>query len=194
MVAFALGNGRSREIVDLVRLRDLGPIYGCNALYRSHTPAVLVATDAPISQEIQALGYAKSHRFYTRKPLAGSGAQIVPKPYYGFSSGPIAIALAALDGHDRIYLLGFDLGPLPGEKFNNIYADTPHYKPSIAPPTYTGNWIQQIITVAKNFPNTRFLRVHGDHTAEIPEFDIIPNLSKLDIVDFLARINTSKDL
>ena len=194
MTAFVLGNGRSRENIDVNLLLELGSVYGCNALYRTHTVTVLVATDAPIAQATQESGYSQQHRFYTRRPRPGTGALIVPKPYHGFSSGPIAAGLAAMDGHTKIYLLGFDLGSAPGEKFNNIYADTEFYKPSFAEPTFSGNWIRQIKTIAKDFPLARFFRVHGTSTAEVPELADVQNLSRMDLDDFLRRINTSKDL
>jgi len=194
MVAFVLGNGRSRLALDPVILAQRGTVYGCNALYREFTPHVLVATDRPIAAAIQQSGYAAQHRFYTRKPIPGLGAQSVPQKYFGFSSGPLAAALAALDQHDSIYLVGFDMGPMPGELFNNVYADTEFYKKSSARPTYTGNWIRQITHVARDFSRTRFIRVMGNHTAEITQFDSIDNIYKLRLADLQQRLNTSKDL
>ncbi len=57
--AFVLGNGRSRQAVDLLTLKQHGPIYACNAIYREFTPDVLVATDMPIATVIQESGYAQ---------------------------------------------------------------------------------------------------------------------------------------
>ena len=45
--AFVLGNGVSRQQVDLENLKHFGPIYGCNALYRDFTPTALVAQIVP---------------------------------------------------------------------------------------------------------------------------------------------------
>lgn len=193
-VAFVLGNGRSRLDVNLHALKGLGPIYGCNALYREFTPDVLISTDKPISSRIQEEGYAVNNRMYTRKPTPGRGAVRVPQSYYGFSSGPIAVGIAALDGNRRIYLLGFDLGPLPNERFNNVYADTEFYKRSSARPTFTGNWVRQILQITRDFRDREFVRVMGSSTAEIADFKSVANLSALGIADFLARINTPKDL
>jgi hypothetical protein len=165
-----------------------GPIYGCNALYRDFTPTVLVATDRPISTEIQNSGYARKHRFYTRKPLADSGALTVPKPYYGFSSGPIAVALAAHDGYGTIYLVGFDMGPSSTGRFNNVYADTEYYKRSMDNPTFTGNWIKQLQQIAREFPKTNFVRVMGDTTTHISEL-VSDNLSNLPMSAFIDVIN-----
>ena len=192
--AFVLGNGVSRQSVSLDLLRGQGPVYGCNALYREFAPDVLVATDRPISAEIQNSGYAKKHLFYTRRPLEGLGAKKVPQQYFGYSSGPIATAIAAQDGHRHVYLLGFDMGPNQNQQFNNIYAGTEFYKPVGALPTFTGNWIKQITRIAGDFPNTHFFRICGSTTAKIAELEQIPNLQHLDLDTFLDRINNKKDL
>lgn len=192
--AFVLGNGRSRLVLELERLRARGPIYGCNALYREFEPDVLVSTDRPISTHIQETGYAKTHRMYTRKPISGLGAHRIPNDFYGFSSGPIAVALAALDRACAIYMIGFDMAPLPGDRFNNVYADTEFYKRSSARPTYTGNWIRQLRQVMKTFPQVTFVRVMGDTTADISDFTGVPNHCVMPMSDFLDRINNLKDL
>ena len=192
--AFVLGNGVSRCEVSLHALKQFGTIYGCNALHREFTPDVLVATDRPIATHIQQIGYSAANKFYTRRPIEGTGALSVPQAYHGFSSGPIAVGIAAIDGHRRIYLVGFDMGPKQNKKFNNVYAGTEFYKPTDAPPTFTGNWIKQLIRVAKDYPNNEFVRVHGPTTAEILEFSSVPNIKTLDLDTFLNRINNKKDL
>jgi hypothetical protein len=117
------------------------------------------------------------------------GALVVPKEYYGFSSGPIATAIAAQDGFQRVYMLGFDMGPSSNGRFNNVYADTEFYKKSIDNPTFTGNWVKQILHVARAFPDTEFIRVFGDTTATIPEFSGQKNMSTLPMSAFLDVIN-----
>lgn len=193
-VAFVLGNGVSRRGLPLEHIQTLGKIYGCNALYRDFIPDVLVATDPGISKAIQASGYANQHVFYTRKPVEGLGAQRVPEPYYGYSSGPIAVALAALDQQERIYLLGFDMGPNKYNQFNNIYQSTEFYKPAGSAPTYTGNWMRQLVKIAKEFRQTQFIRVCGATTARLPELESISNLAHEDLPTFQMRINKQKDL
>ena len=193
-IAFVLGNGVSRKDISLTALSQCGRIYGCNALHREHTPDVLVSTDRPIAEHIQHSGYSATHRFYTRRPLPNLGAQLIPKPYFGFSSGPVAVGLAAVDGHRRIYLLGFDLGPTANKTINNIYAGTEFYKPITALPTYTGNWIRQLTRIMNDHQQTRFVRVMGDTTAPIAEFDSVNNLTHLDLATFVDRINKQKDL
>ena len=194
MAAFVLGNGVSRRPIDINLLKSRGDVYACNAVYRTHAVTALVATDRPIATEIQASGYAHKNRFYTRKPEAKSGALRVPQEYFGYSSGPIAAALACLDHHDRVYLLGFDLGPNEQGRFNNIYADTEHYKNSSSVPTYTGNWVKQLMRIAGDHPRVKFFRVFGSTTADVPEFVSVPSMEKLDMAEFVRRINNPKDL
>lgn len=192
--AFVLGNGVSRLSVNLHTLKKLGTVYGCNALYREFSPDVLVSTDKPISECIQKEGYANANRMYTRRPLPGYGALAVPHKWYGFSSGPIATAIAAQDQNLAVYMIGFDMGPVDGDKFNNVYADTEFYKRSTARPTFTGNWVRQIVQVTKEFPKTMFFRVHGSTTADVHEFKNISNLTCMIMEDFLNRINNTKEL
>jgi len=195
MAAFVLGNGQSRAAISVDDLMKLGPVYGCNALYRTHRVTALVATDRPIADEIQAAGYSLHHRFYTRRPQPNTGARTVPRPYFGYSSGPIALALAAAESPGaRIYLLGFDLGPNQQGRFNNVFAGTEHYKKVEAGPTFTGNWIRQIIKVMQDHPDRQFVRVHGATTAPISEFETVRNLQWIQISEFERRINTPKDL
>jgi hypothetical protein len=185
-VAFVLGNGVSRKSLDLISLQTHGPIYGCNALYRDFVPDVLVATDKPIREEIQHSGYAIKNRFYTRFPLESLGAWEVPKQYWGYSSGPIAVALAALDNFSEVYMLGFDMGP-DNNRFNNVYAGTEFYKTVGAHPTFTGNWVKQITQVAKDFKNLNFIRVKGATTADVPELSKLNNIKHLGIQEFAQK-------
>jgi hypothetical protein len=192
--AFVLGNGVSRLSVDLEQLKQHGRIYGCNALYREFVPDVLISTDKAIAHTIQNSGYAEKHLMYTRKPLPGLGARSVPQSYFGFSSGPIAVGVAAIDRHLAVYLIGFDMGPSTNNRFNNVYADTEFYRKSSSLPTYTGNWVRQIVTICRDFPKISFHRVMGDTTAAIPEFSNVDNLRHMPMADFLDRINNTKDL
>ena len=193
-IGFVLGNGISRLEVDVKTLQATGPVYGCNALYREHTPTVLVSTDKAISQEIQNSGYATKNRMYTRRPMPGLGAKSVPQSYFGFSSGPIAVGIAALDRNIAVYLIGFDMGPAQNNRFNNVYADTQFYKKSNSLPTYTGNWARQLATVIKDYPKISFYRVQGETTATVNELNGLPNLRHMPMADFLNRINNTKDL
>jgi hypothetical protein len=121
-------------------------------------------------------------------------ARSVPQAYFGFSSGPIAVGLAAMDRHLAIYLLGFDMGPTTDNRFNNVYADTEFYKKSASNPTYTGNWVRQLITIMKDYENTSFHRVVGDTTADIKELNGVRNLRHMPMDNFLDRVNNIQTL
>ena len=190
--AFVLGNGVSRQGIDLNVLKTLGTTYGCNAIYREFEPDVLISTDTPISEHIQHSGYSQTHVHYTRKPFSNSGARRVAQKYFGYSSGPLAVAQAALDGAIAIYLVGFDMGPTQNGKFNNIYADTEFYKKSSAVPTFTGNWVNQLKTITKDFPRTSFFRITGDTTAEIRDLLGVANLTHITMAEFQKRLSAKE--
>ena len=192
-IAFVLGNGVSRQSVDLNILKSHGKIYGCNALYREFTPDVLVATDKPIAEAIQKSGYAKENVFYTRRPIPGLGAKSLSKLYQGFSSGPNALALASVEQPVNVVLLGFDIGGNMGF-FNNLYADTDFYKKSTDKSTYTGNWIKQIIKICNDYPKIQYTRVVGKTSAKIDQFNVVKNLLQIDIDEFLLMVNSKKGL
>lgn len=50
---FLIGNGKSRNHFDLERLRSIGTIIGCNAIFRDFMPDILVAVDQKMLKEIQ---------------------------------------------------------------------------------------------------------------------------------------------
>lgn len=184
--AFVVGNGRSRRSLNLCELQNHGTVYGCNALYREFVPDVLVASDRGISEQIQHTGYAQRHCFYTRRPLPNLGARRIHDRYWGYSSGQIAMAQAALDQHSVIFLLGFDLGSVD-QWFNNVYADTEFYKRSTARPTYSGNWRRQMLQIMRDFPRSQFVRVQGTESTVVPELDTCVNYSTETVMDFCAR-------
>ena len=184
--AFCLGNGKSRLVLDLDILQQKGPIYGCNALYRTFTPTCLVATDPAIARAIQESGYAQTNRFHTRRPIEGLGAKSLPKRYKGYSSGPNTVAQALLDGYQTIYLLGFDLGTTDGI-FNNVYADTQFYKKISDPPTFAGNWIKQIKQLTEEYHQCQFIRVQGPESAFVETFNALPNMGYMAMHKFVEQ-------
>ena len=189
--AFILGNGKSRLSVDLTKLSPLGATYGCNWLCKTFSPDCLVATDRPIADSIQQSGYAQKHRFHTRKPIVDLGGKHLSNEYKGFSSGPNAAALACIDGHSDIYLIGMDLGTTNG-MFNNVYVDTQFYKKELDPPTYAGNWINQLVKLTEDYPNRQFYRIEGIESAFVKQFGKIDNMKIMNMESFLQMVNTAR--
>ena len=191
-IAIVLGNGRSRLGLDLAALKSFGRVYGCNALYREFAPDVLVSTDAGISEEIQQSGYSKDNLHYTRKPIDGLGSQTIDRLLYGYSSGPVAMGLAARE-HSYVYFAGFDLKGDDG-KINNIYAGTAHYKPADAAATYYGNWVRQVAEVMRQHPNKKFIRIvdHGHLTPD--DWHNHACYSEMRITEFVDMLNNKRTL
>ena len=157
-------------------------------------PDVLISTDTPISERIQSEGYSQKNTHYTRKPLPDSGSRRIAQKYFGYSSGPVAVGQAAIDGATAIYLVGFDLGPTTDGKFNNVYAGTEFYKQVGASPTFTGNWVKQLTKVISDNPHQTFTRVIGNTTSDQPDLNKLINYKTLCLKDFLNLINNTKDL
>ena len=188
MTAFVLGNGVSRNGIKLHELRKYGKIYGCNALYREFDPDVLVSTDPGISKEIQSSGWPKKDgcTHWTRKPFRDSGSKQLHPDYKGMSSGPNALHLACIDSadHQTVYLLGFDLGSVDGERFNNVYAGTKFYKDKIDTPTFGGNWFNQIMRIVGENPNRQFYRVVTKQSRDYNKLKTLPNFELMEKSDF----------
>lgn len=184
--AFVLGNGRSRLGLDLSSLKSAGKVFGCNALYRDFSPDVLVATDPGITKEIETNGYPENNTFYARKP-GHTNSKLISKNS-GFSSGPIAVTYAAMEGFLNIYLIGFDLTGIDN-KHNNVYSGTPNYRPLESTETYYGNWINQISSIAKEYTIPNFIKV-GDNDQYKPNQWNLPNFKFQTIDEFLSEVNT----
>ena len=62
--AVCLGNGQSRQGLDLSKMKDYATVIGCNAIYRDFTPDIIVGLDSRIGHEIYRSGYAHKHTCY----------------------------------------------------------------------------------------------------------------------------------
>lgn len=189
--AFVIGNGTSRKPIIIEELPAYGNTYGCNALYRTFAPDYLVAVDVKMILEISKAGYQKKHTVWTNPNKAYSRIDNLNlfNPSKGWSSGPTALWLAAQHGYDRIYILGFDYkGLKQGQKFNNLYADTPNYKKSTDGATFFGNWLRQTKSVIQQHKNIQFVRVITPDTYCPEELDKYDNYTVMDMEDFLKIV------
>ena len=186
--AFVIGNGTSRKNIPLQKLKNLGSLYGCNGLYREMELDVLVATDRGMASEIEDSGYPKNNKFYTRKPNEKTGSLLIPNQWKGWSSGPVSLALALNNGHQKIFLIGHDFGSTD-DIFNNCYAGTQNYRKVGSPATYSGNWINQIKILLTTHANAKIVRVVGKESARAEKLKSIPNYSEMETETFCASIN-----
>lgn len=192
-IAFVIGNGVSRKPIDLFPLKDIGKVYGCNALYREYEPDFLVAVDTKMILEINKSGFQKNHEVWTNPNKAYSrftGFNYFD-PSKGWSSGPTALWLASEHNNHIIYILGFDYTGLnEGKNFNNVYANTKNYKKSTDSATFFGNWMRQTATVIQNNTNINYLRVvdsNGYIPKDLKKFD---NLKHITVDDFQKVIKS----
>ena len=152
---FVLGNGKTRRQVDHTWLHQHGQLYVCNRAAQEMDYDVCVAVDKEVSMELQKLG----HTVYTRSNAMHTPNAKLIQRNIGWSSGPVAATIAAMNGHSYVFLIGMDLIS-DTDRVNNLYADTQHYKTSDSPAIPHSNWVGQIDTLMKDFPNIRFLHVN----------------------------------
>jgi hypothetical protein len=192
---FVLGNGTSRNAISLENLKELGKVYGCNALYREFDPDYLVAVDAKMILEIDKNKYQmRNPNVWTNPNKAFKRIEGLNyfKPSKGWSSGPTALFLASQHNHGAIFILGFDYKGLEnGKRVNNVYAGTLNYKKTTDAATYYGNWLKQTATVIKNNPQITFYRVIALDNFQPQELNKFSNLKHITVEDFKKMFNLS---
>lgn len=193
-VGFVLGNGESRLGFDLGSLRGVGPIYGCNALYRDFIPDVLFAVDKKMVDEIFANGvsnkcvviYRHTDNTGRRVLKSSNGGELDDQA--GSASGPTALRVMCQYevGVTDIYLIGFDIFGNNG-LISNVYKGTSNYAPSDNRATMNVNWIRKMERVFEQFPSRRFFRV-GDNLQVPPGWEKIPNYTTISFDVFKAKL------
>ena len=186
-IAFVIGNGVSRLPIDLEKLKSIGKVYACNAVYRTFQPDFLVAVDVKMILEINKAGFQHKNQVWTNPNKSYERIKNLNffSPSKGWSSGPTALWLSAQHRHKKIYILGFDYkGLKDGMKFNNLYADTPNYKKSQDGATFFGNWLRQTASVVKEHEKTEFIRVIAPDNYCPEELNKLGNYSTITIEEF----------
>lgn len=187
-IAFVLGNGTSRRPIEPETLKHYGKVYACNAIYRTFDPDYLVAVDTKMILELHKAGYQKKNPNVWTNPnkslMKYKGFNFF-SPSKGWSSGPTALWLASQHGYDKIYILGFDYRGLEdGQKFNNVYADTPNYKKSSDSATFFGNWMRQTLTTIKEHKHIEYFRVIAPDNYRPQELNKLDNVQTILVEDF----------
>lgn len=188
-ISFVLGNGVSRKSINPEKLKQIGKVYGCNALYRSFTPDFLVAVDTKMIMEITDAGYHLTNQVWTNpnKFTKTFNNLNLFNPNRGWSSGPTALFLASKHGASEIYILGFDYIGLGYDNgtVNNMYAGTKNYKNINDRATYFGNWERQTMTCIKEYPKTKYIRLIEHEESFIPDkLQGLPNLKHITLQEF----------
>lgn len=167
-VATVIGNGNSRKDFNLnfVVNHIGGPLgassmqtYGCNALYRDKETTFMVANSKEMCDEIAASGYCDNHIVYTNSanlPNYPGKFYLIPQNIIA-DAGTIAAYLACFDGHEKVYLLGFDGWAGDGYN-NNMYAGTAGYPPVDFNVTEEF-WVASMLKVMTTYNEVEFVRV-----------------------------------
>lgn len=197
--AAVFGNGLSRAQLNfnLFKLHKGGlhaikkvTTYGCNAMYRDWAPHILVVTHPKIADEIALTDYADTNIVVTgiKNILAHEDKfHLIPfNPQ--FSAGATALYLAAFDGHQKVYFLGFDGQDTPGLN-NNIYAGTNGYPSRTADVDYE-RWVREAMTVFNTYSDTEFIRVVDFDGQSSPEaWKYAPNFRQLAWRRFVSEVD-----
>lgn len=190
-IGFVLGNGKSRQNINLNVLQQIGTVYGCNAIYRDFLPDYLVAVDTKMILELNSNGVQHKVPVWTNQNKAYfqmTGFNFF-NPSKGWSSGPTALWMASEHGYSEIYILGFDYQGL-GENFelvNNVYASTNNYKKDHERATYFGNWLKQTtVTIQKN-PQIKYIRVLAERPFVPKELTNLHNLAHITLDEFKKK-------
>jgi len=198
--ACVIGNGISRKEFDVnAVLNHFGGIlgtlklqtYGCNALYRDHTPDFLVVTgdDDGMVAEVADSGYCDTHIVYADAPHI----QNHPNKFYlipqdpGWNSGSLATYLAAFDGHSKIYLLGFD--GQDTEAYNyNCYAGSENYQPARHTKTSPDFFELTMKHIFDTYSEVDFVRVMPTKFSTMPEsWKFAQNLRQISFREFILE-------
>ena len=65
-------------------------------------------------------------------------------------------------------------------------------KKELDPPTYAGNWINQLVKLTEDYPNRQFYRVEGIESAFVKQFNNLVNVQILTMDKFLKMVNTAR--
>jgi len=121
---FLIGNGKSRENFDLERLRGIGTIIGCNAIYREFTPDLLIAIDSKMLREIKDAEYKGKTLIPSNRSVAVPNAIKWKTDKYN-TSGCFAMKLVSqVMEPTKCYMLGMDGYP------GNLYDGSKNYAPN----------------------------------------------------------------
>jgi hypothetical protein len=174
MSAVVVGNGESRQSLDLTSLSQRHTIIGCNALHRDLVVPHLVCCDQRMVNEAIASPNNQNTTIYTRPEWANHYPQEVQRvpdlPYTGnlrqdqlwhWGSGPLALLIACVLNFETIYLVGFDLHGHDG-KLNNVYKDSKNYLKASSPPVDPIYWIYQIAKIFTLYPSKLFVVLNTD--------------------------------
>ena len=127
--AIIIGNGPSRNIIDLHKLVGKAPLYGCNALYRDFDKwDYLVAIDNGMINELHKERVDDGDLIIPPEDERWESAKYSPNRRRN-NAGMIAMDYAIRHKNNLMYLLGFDFILEGEDSVDNVYKDSKNYGP-----------------------------------------------------------------
>lgn len=190
--AIVIGNGQSRLGFSLEEfkkpyVKNRIQTYGCNLLYKDFTPDFLIVNKPNIVKDVSKNGYAKNNVVYANSEAIltypGSFHLIPHNP--NWNSGSIAAYLACFDGHQTVYLLGFDGNDTPNTN-NNVYKNLTGYDDNI---NQNDRFMSlSMVHVFKSYPLVDFILVNSTGRGYIPDaWNGVSNLRRLSFYDLVLE-------
>lgn len=167
--AVIIGNGKSRQSIDLEELRPVGEFYGTNGCYRDMDLDWLVAIDEKMIGEIFHSSFP-----VTKFIVPPFNEQFESSDYSPFrrraNAGMLAMNEAIKRDCEILYCFGFDfMLDEPGLNTANIYDGTPAYGPETrASVDDCINRVKYMDWFAGQNPETQFIFIYPESLNKIP--------------------------
>ena len=172
-IATVIGNGPSRNQLDLHCINATMHTYGCNVLYRDFMPNYLIAMDWHIVIDILENNIHHRTNFYTQDNANFNHISVEKKERINWlknmtkrlDSGNSALEVALEHDYDVIYMIGFDYNT--NDKLPNVYHGTKNYARNSNIPaaeSMAREWQSRLRNLVKQFPDTQIIRVNGSNT------------------------------
>lgn len=198
LTAHVIGNGISRHKFDLQLLkgqvggsqgvRSVGQSYGCNLLYKDFAPTFLVIADKHLISELVDSGYCNKNIVYSNiKNIRQFPNNFHLYPYYyNAPIGVLAAHIAAADGHETVYLLGFDWYKSGNE---NIYLDhNERYQLVENVDAVNQKLTNSLCKLIELYQDTQFVRVTDNNSSVYPdEFNWFQNFRCIDYRKYISE-------
>ena len=172
--AVVIGNGESRQQINLELYKADYTLIGCNALHRDLVVDHLVccdkrmadeATENPLTKDTIIYVRPDWYHFFRKIQKNKNICKVPDLPYTGetkkdhpdhWGSGGYAILLAASLNYEVVEIIGFDLYAVD-KSVNNVYKNTNNYAKEGSPPVDHSYWVYQIEKIFRYYPNTQFI-------------------------------------
>ena len=105
MINFVIGNGESRQDVNLNEIKSKGKVFGCNAIYRDFSPDVLVCVDNKMIFEVIDSGYCENDNC-----VFADWSEFPSEMYESFQMSGMSIPIKSGEEGSRFSIFGTGVG------------------------------------------------------------------------------------